>query len=95
MRNKSLKIALIIAPLLGTFSASACEVCKRQHPKILKDIAHGTGPQNQFDYFIVGLTTLLVLLTFFYTIKMLIRPSETHTSHIKRLILNLESDETK
>ncbi|MGY4385049.1 hypothetical protein ACVWYN_002085 [Pedobacter sp. UYP24] len=66
----------------------ACEVCQKQQPKILQGITHGGGPESQWDYVIVWAGLLLVLLTIFYSLKFIIRPSEKSTAHIKQTILN-------
>jgi hypothetical protein len=70
--------------------AFACEVCKKQQPKVLRGITHGAGPQSSWDYVIVGVMSVIVLITLFYSIKWLVRPGEKETAHIKNSILNLE-----
>lgn len=86
--KKILTYVIVLFLLSLGVSAMACDVCKRQQPKLLKEVSHGTGPQGQFDYLIVGATMLIVLITLFYSVKMMIRPMEKKPLHIKRLILN-------
>jgi hypothetical protein len=65
-----------------------CPACQLQQPKILRGITHGTGPQHQWDMFIVWTAVAVVLFTLFFSIKWLIRPGEQGKDHIKRFILN-------
>lgn len=82
------KIILLAGVNLIHLSAWACPVCERNQPKVLKGITHGTGPESQWDYVIVWITILIVLLTLFFSVKWLIRPGEKSPEHIKRVILN-------
>ena len=84
------KILLVF--LLSTLSTAlfACEVCKKQQPKVLRGITHGAAPQSDWDYVIVGVMTVIVMITFFYSVKWLVRPAEHEANHIKNSILNLE-----
>jgi hypothetical protein len=68
----------------------ACPVCERNHPKILRGVTHGSGPEGKWDYVIVWVTVAIVLLTLFFSVKWLIRPGEKSERHIKRFILNHE-----
>jgi hypothetical protein len=68
----------------------ACPVCEKQQPDLLKGIAHGSGPQSDWDYVIVFTTVIIVAATLFYSIKWIIRPGEKEKEHIKRSILNFE-----
>ena len=74
--------------ILFRFSASACDVCKNQQPRLLRNITHGTGPESNWDYVIVSIVAIIALLTFFFSIKWLLYPGEKSEGHIKRLILN-------
>lgn len=85
--KKFLLILLFLFPALITL---ACPVCDKQQPKILKGIAHGGGPGSQWDYVIVGITAVVVVVTLFYSIKWLFKPGEKSPDHIKQLILNAE-----
>jgi hypothetical protein len=82
------KYSLLVLLLLLRFAAMACPACEKQQPKILRGITHGTGPERQWDYVIVWAAVIVVVLTLFYSIKWLIRPGETASSHIKQFILN-------
>ncbi|MEJ7826799.1 MAG: hypothetical protein WKF91_01340 [Segetibacter sp.] len=79
---------LMIYLLILRIGAIACPACKKQQPKILQGITHGTGPDSNWDYLIVWATVLIVLATLFYTVKWLIRPEERSMNHIKRTVLN-------
>ena len=68
----------------------ACPVCEKQQPKVLRGVAHGAGPDNNWDYFIVGVIAVIVLITLYYSMKWLVRPGEDRPSHIKRSVLDLD-----
>lgn len=70
------------------FSATACDACEKQQPKILRGITHGAGPGSQWDYLIVAVAVVVVLLTLFFSVKWLVNPGEQSASHIKRFIFN-------
>jgi hypothetical protein len=78
----------LAACLLANLEVMACEVCKKQQPKILRGVTHGAGPQSDWDYVIVGCVIILVLISLFYTIKWILHPGEKESEHIKRSILN-------
>lgn len=84
------KSILFMALILSHFGSFACEVCKKQQPKVLRGITHGAGPQSDWDYVIVGVTALIVVVSLFYSIKWIIRPGEREKEHIKYSIFNLE-----
>ncbi len=84
------KSILFIALMLTHIVSIACEVCKKQQPKILSGITHGAGPQSDWDYVIVGVTTLIVVVSLFYSIKWIVRPGEREREHIKHSIFNME-----
>ncbi len=73
---------------LSALPAVACEVCQRNQPKLLQNISHGTGPQAESDYYIIGISVIIVLLTLIYSLKYLLKPGEQNPGHIKNLILN-------
>ena len=77
----------VLASLLTATIAIACPVCERNQPKVLRGIVHGQGPDSQWDYPIIGLVAVVVLLTAYFTVKWLIRPGERYSGHIKRTIL--------
>ncbi len=82
------KISGTLFLLAATLWASACPVCERQQPELLKGITHGQGPESRWDYLIVWITVVIVLVTLFFSVKWLIRPGEKSKKHIKRFILN-------
>ena len=82
------KIILLLTILLTGQVVFACDVCKKQQPKVLQGITHGTGPQSNWDYVIVIAVALLVVATLFYSLKSLLKPKEQSENHIKYSILN-------
>ena len=87
------KIIISLIILISTFSnAYACEMCKSQQPKVLKDVAHGPGPGSNWDYAIIIVASFIVLFTLALSIKFLIRPGEENPDHIKNSILNQNSE---
>lgn len=84
------KIFLTIGLFACSLWAIACPVCERNQPKIFRGITHGAGPDSKWDYVIVSVASLIVLLTLFYSVKWIIRPGEKSDGHIKRFILNNE-----
>lgn len=88
MKRFAFKI-IIYLPLNLFFlqgSVLACEVCRRNQPEILQDISHGVGPLQFWDNMIVGGATILVVIVLFYSAKLLWKPGEQHSSHIKNLV---------
>ena len=81
---------LMLSLLVISNWALACPVCEKQQPKVLRGVTHGAGPQSQWDYVIVWIGVVIVLLTLFYSLKWIIRPGERSTSHIKQHILNAD-----
>ncbi|WP_412850528.1 hypothetical protein ACL0VS_17530 [Chryseobacterium sp. PMSZPI] len=83
------KIQLIISIfLLWTSYFQACDACKLQQPKITRNFTHGTGPESNWDWFIVGIITAITLTTLVCSFKFLIKPGEKNKEHIKNNILN-------
>lgn len=78
---------LIVFVLMGLFAA-ACPVCDQRQPKLLQGIAHGAGPESNWDYLIVSVVGIIVILTLVFSARMLIKPGEKSDNHIKRLIIN-------
>lgn len=70
--------------------AYACPVCDKKQPKILKGIAHGAGPESQWDYVIVWTTVIITVISLFFAIKWLVKPGEKEENHIKRTFLTFE-----
>lgn len=84
------KIFFILASLFTSAAAFACTACDKQQPKVLKGISHGVGPQSQWDYLIVSVVAIIVLVSLYYSVKWMIKPGEKSANHIKRTILNFE-----
>ena len=81
-------IFLTLVGLFLSLAALACDVCEKQQPKVLKGIAHGAGPQSNWDYVIVWAAVVVVVGTLFYTVKWLLKPGEREDEHIKRTVLD-------
>jgi phage shock protein PspC (stress-responsive transcriptional regulator) len=88
MKNQIKYLLTLIAVLFFKNVLLACEVCEKQQPKIMKGITHGAGPQSNWDWAIIGVITVITLLTFVYSLKYLIKPGEKESNHIKTSILN-------
>ena len=84
------KIVFIIFLVLTGYVGHTCPVCEKQQPKILRGITHGTGPDSQWDYFIVSITVIIVLFTLFYSLKWIIHPGEKAENHIKNLVIDAD-----
>lgn len=84
------RLLLTVTFMFTGWAAIACPVCDRRQPKLLQGITHGSGPQSSWDYLIVSVAVVIVLITLFFAIKWLVRPGEKSSSHIKYLILNNE-----
>ena len=76
--------------LIGSLAAHPCPVCKKQQPRILQDITHGSGPQGNLDYLIISVAVVIVLVSLFFSLKYLLSPGEESKKHIKRLVLNYD-----
>lgn len=74
--------------MLTRIEALACEVCKKQQPKVLRGITHGAGPQSDWDYVVVGCAVILVLISLFYAVKWIMHPGEKEREHVKNSIFN-------
>jgi heme/copper-type cytochrome/quinol oxidase subunit 4 len=82
------KAFLILFMFMVSVTAIACPVCEKRQPKALKGIAHGSGPDSNWDYVLVWATVFIVVATLYYTIKWCIKPGEYNSNHIKRTVLN-------
>lgn len=82
------KIFLIIAFFISLPQLLACPACEKQQPKITQGLTHGGGPASNWDWVIIGVITLVTILTLVYSIKYLARPGEKNSNHIKYKILN-------
>ena len=88
--NTLKKMLTIVVVLFANNAVIACEVCKKQQPKILQGITHGAGPQSDWDYVVVWCTVIIVAISLFYAVKWILHPGEKESEHIKRSIFNLE-----
>jgi hypothetical protein len=84
------KYLVFIMLVFSGYMASACPACEKQQPAIFRGITHGTGPDSQWDYLIISVIFLIVLITLFYSVKWLIQPGEKASDHIKHMILSQE-----
>lgn len=82
-----LRYLITLAATVLTQVVLACPVCEKQQPAITRGITHGAGPSGNWDWVIVGIISVLVLLTLFYSTKYLIRPGEKDENHIKQAFL--------
>jgi len=73
------------------FSLYACPVCERAKARAaFGSITHGVGPTSNWDFVAVWIVISAVLLSFFYSVKWLIKPADNNPDHIKHSILNFE-----
>ncbi len=80
-----LTLALVLVANVGTF---ACEACNQNQPKILRNITHGSGPQSNWDYFVVISMVLITVYTLYATIRCFVtRKTENKYNDIKNTIL--------
>lgn len=86
------KYGTILITLIAALPGLACPVCDEYQSKALRGITHGTRPESQWDYVIIGVMMAVVLLTLFFSVKWLVYPAEKAENHIKRLILALPTD---
>ena len=83
---KNLILSLLLASV--SITGNACPICDQRQPKLLRGITHGTGPESNWDYLIISVMGVIVLVTLFYSVKWLLTPGEKSASHIKRFILD-------
>lgn len=82
------KIVLLSAVMILARFTLACELCKKNQPKVLENITHGTGPTGTLDYVITWGALIIVTVTLVLSIKFLVRPKEHESDHIKNIVLN-------
>lgn len=86
--KKLLFTLFCVVPAIVLF---ACPVCERAKAKIVfGNLSHGALPTSNWEYIAVWVVVIAVVLTLFYSIKWLIKPSEDNKDHIKYFILNTE-----
>jgi len=85
------KITFSIIFMASAFSLYACPVCDRAKARAaFGSFTHGVGPTSNWDYVGVWIVIAAVLLSFFYSVKWLIKPADKNPDHIKYSILNFE-----
>ena len=77
------KLITLLFLIVIQISVFACPVCERNQPKLLRGIVHGAGPESNWDYISIIITTIIALVTLFLAIKWLIKPNEDDQNHIK------------
>ncbi len=82
------KTTLLLLLLSSRAITFACGVCEKQQPKILRGITHGAGPESNWDYLIISVAAAIVVTSFYFSVKWLIRPGENTVTHIKYLTVN-------
>lgn len=88
MKSKIEYLFTLILILCSNIIVWACPACEKNQPKITQGLTHGTGPQSNWDWLIIGVMTAITVLTFIFSLKYLIKPGEKNTNHIKQTILN-------
>jgi len=86
--NRMRLVFAFLATAMVPGKALACELCKKNQPKVLEGITHGTGPQGNLDYVIIGVAIVIVGITLFLSLKFLIKPNEESPDHIKNIVLD-------
>lgn len=88
---KKITLVLIVS-FLSNINIFACELCKSHQPELLKDIAHGMGPQGTIDYVIMWSAVVVVLITLILSLRYLILADKLDQIHpIKFLPINENS----
>ena len=77
------KLITLLFLIVIQISVFACPVCERNQPKLLRGIVHGAGPESNWDYISIIITTIIALVTLFLAVKWLIKPNEDDRNHIK------------
>ena len=83
-----IRILLFLFFMQAAQLVSACPVCEKKQPAITQGITHGTGPGSYWDWVIIGVITLITILTLVYSMKYLIKPGEKNTDHVKNSIFS-------
>lgn len=90
MKNLPKQALSLILTLFSVYAA-ACDACKLQQPEVTKEWTHGTGPESDWDWFIVGIVILITVLAFYYSVKYLVSPGEKDKHHIKYTVFSDEN----
>ncbi len=88
VKNIITLIVMIALWLPVSFSAIACDACKKQQPKILQGITHGDGPDSNWDYLIVSAMVIITLYSLYATIRCVVKPKDKNHQDIKNIIFN-------
>ncbi|MFP3834590.1 hypothetical protein SAMN05421594_2683 [Chryseobacterium oleae] len=86
-----IKNGLNVILILWTSYAMGCDACQLRQPEVTKDLTHGTGPESDWDWFIVGIVILITVLAFIFSVKYLIKPDEKDLRHIKYSVFSDEN----
>ncbi len=81
-------IVMIALWLPVSFSAIACDACKKQQPKLLQGITHGGGPDSNWDYLIVSAMVIITLYSLYATIRCVVKTKDKNHQDIKNIIFN-------
>ena len=87
MQKKILFSATLLMLLLWQQTVIACDACKKKQAVVFGGLTHGKTPDSEWDYLIVLVMVMIVLVTLFYSVKWLIRPGEKSADHIKQFVL--------
>jgi hypothetical protein len=90
METRKTIVGVILSALLlsAGLPALACDACKKQQPKLLQGITHGSGPGSNWDYLIVGIMVIITIYSFYAMVKCMAKPGDKAHQHIKNTILN-------
>jgi hypothetical protein len=90
MKLKNIAIRIVLTALLLPvgLSAFACDACKKQQPKLLQGITHGSGPDSNWDYLIVSAMVIITLYSLYATVRCIIKPKDKNHLDIKNIIFN-------
>lgn len=90
MNTGKIRVGVILSALLlsGGLPARACDACKKQQPKLLQGITHGSGPGSNWDYLIVSIMVIITVYSLYAMIKCMAKPGDKAHQHIKNIILN-------
>lgn len=88
MKNKTKYQLVFLFTLLANTYLFACPACEKQQPKITQGLTHGGGPNSNWDWVIIGIISVITILTFIFSLKYLLKPGEKNEDHIKQSILN-------
>ena len=88
MKNKIKYLLTFLLVLFANLTIWACPACEKQQPKITQGFTHGSGPDSNWDWVIIGVIAIITIYTLFYSVKYLVKPGEKNRDHIKNSILN-------